>query len=46
MVRSLVLIKPVSVNGQEQDADYDIQNDDEITIAQYYTYEQMFDYLN
>lgn len=43
--QKLSLVKPVSVNGQEQDADYDIRNDDEITIAQYYTYEQMFDYL-
>ena len=43
--QKLNLVKPVSVNGQEQDADYDIRNDDEITIAQYYTYEQMCDYL-
>ena len=43
--QKLNLVKPVSVNGQEQDADYEIQNDDEITIAQYYTYEQMYDYL-
>lgn len=40
------LPKPIKVNGNPQNADYQIQQDDQVSLYSYYTYEQLMDYLH
>lgn len=40
------LPKPIKVNGKPQTADYQIQNEDQVSLYAYYTYEQLMDYLH
>lgn len=40
------LKKPIKVNGRPETEDYQIQEDDAVSLYAYYTYEQIVEYLN
>ena len=40
------LKKPIKVNGRPETEDYQIQEDDTVSLYAYYTYEQIVEYLN
>lgn len=42
----LALNKPIKVNGRPEKEDYQIKEDDAVSLYSYYTYEQMLQYLN
>ena len=43
---ALELKKPIKVNGKTETEEYQIQENDIVSIYSYYTYEQMTEYLN
>ena len=43
---ALELKKPIKVNGKTETEEYQIQENDVVSIYSYYTYEQMTEYLN
>ena len=43
---AIELKKPIKVNGKAEAEDYQIQEDDSVSLYAYYTYEQIMEYLN